>query len=204
MPSTHGTWLTWFISQHKNFPALNLFNRCTKGIVTDYAISSCQWWHGYNPDPQALAGKIAFKKQTWDEFVETQHNRTGASDKLAFKVCPFHGMEHEEEYLPNVIADSKAHVIVPYVDTIMANEFNSRKEIIRPDWGHKPLNIQSTKHDLQYIENVTTVHWIDIGKILSADESEYIKLLNAIDEEPLDNWQELCHNVLREIYNKDL
>lgn len=191
---THGTWLTWFISEHKNFNKcdLHIHNQTFK----EYGITQ-GWWH---------------QTQDFSDLVKSY--RTSDKSKIAFKVLPSHTMSDDE------ISDSDRidffnkskceHVIYPVIYDTMLAQFNARwKEIsehpINAEHGIKFASFNFSKQDPgsdlhSIIKNNANICYVDIGKILTKDRNEYQKLLDFIDEEPMYNWETYIDNVINDFY----
>ena len=190
---THGTWLTWFISEHKNFNKCKL--HMNDSTYKEYGISPQGWWH---------------QTQDFSDLVKSY--RTSDKSKIAFKVMPCHDLVDDNEISDWVRIDffnkSKCeHVIYPIIYDTMLDQFNARwKKIIEyhhPDkkfisFDFSKENPGRELHDI--VKSKADICYIDIGKILTKDRNEYQKLLEFIDEQPMHNWETYIDNVINDFY----
>ena len=211
-----GTWLTWFINQHKGFP-----NRLELDVeysdpthperVTDYT-TQAKWWYG---------------DTTWEEFVNhleeqnNHHNKLPVSnfsevswefDNIAYKVQPYHEFygpdmtgEDSQRAAEHVLAESNCtQVIVPVCNDCMYDQIYNRLVAIRPHITiDKDPKMWYNKHLYEYINNTldVDVQQIDIGLILSGDPTEYYTLRNCLGVPVLDNWRELANECKAQVYD---
>lgn len=211
----HGTWLIWFINEHKNFVKYTLFDRTidyatplSSSGITDYGIGP-GWWHMQNipDDYDTLVDRPdeIEQCQTWAEFVDEDRDNWLNPDatKIAVKFFPHHAFNDQEHRAHLVFKDCNANsAVIPYVDTVFHDELEARWDIlVKPMLGDNMDDIDARK-ELKWVEDIIPVHWVDIGKLLTKDRQEYNKLLSFIGEEPLDDWELKCDRVLRDIYGK--
>ena len=208
-----GTWLTWFINQHKGFPdRLELDVEYSDSNhperITDYSTQP-NWW---------------YDNQSWEDFViycerqdhpnerENELNIRWGFDKLAFKVQPYHeffapdmNFEQSKVACKYVLDESNCNqVIVPICNEVLYTPIYNRLVAIRPKYtidkdSKKWYN--SVLYD--YIQHELKVPFLrlDIGKILSGINSEYRKLTKALDVPELDNWKDLVDTCREQIYD---
>lgn len=207
-----GTWLTWFINQHRGFPdRLELDYEYSDpnypDRITDYTTQP-KWW---------------YQEQSWKDFMtyvnrqdepnerkDTPGIRIGF-DKLAFKVQPYHEFFGPDmtwplivEHATRVIETSNCDIIVPVADKVFAEPLYNRLVAIRPGVKvNRDLTQWYFKDLYDYIENAMqrNVLRIDIGKIFTKDEEEYKKLIAYIDVPVLDKWTNLVDTCVETVYN---
>ena len=186
---SHGTWLMWFINQHSNFPdnvsLLEKFNDISNPQrITDYGIKSnkANWFYDKN------------------EITDVLSELSGSYTKVALKLHPHHCLYGEtEEVIEDVLLRSNPkNIIIPIVNEICEDKIEKRFNIIRSD----KFNIKKQSHQCADLFKDINHSVIDIGKIILKDQNEYNLLLDAIDENPIDNWKELISNSIEEIYNE--
>lgn len=211
-----GTWLTWFINQHKGFPDrleldLEYSDPNHPERVTDYSTQP-SWW---------------YEDKTWKQFIEycermdhpnereNEPDIRWGSDKLAFKVQPYHefygpGLKHDETNswktdVEFVLKESNCNqVIVPVCNEVLYNEIYNRLVAIRSEYiiDKDPKKWYNSVL-YEYISNELNVHvlLLDIGKILSGIDSEYRRLIQVLDVPELDNWKTLVKTCKEQIYD---
>lgn len=208
-----GTWLTWFCNQHKGFPdRLELDPAYSDPAyperITDYSTQP-NWW---------------YDEKTWTEFItycermdhpNERENEPGirwGSSKLAFKVQPYHeffgpdmSYEQAKEACRFVLKRSKCNqVIVPICNEVLYTPIYNRLVAIRPDYtiDKDPKKwYNSVLYDYIQHELKVPLLYLDIGKILSGIDSEYRKLIKALDVPVLDNWKDLANECKEQIYD---
>lgn len=211
-----GTWLTWFINQHKGFPdRLELDFEYSDSDhperVTDYSTQP-SWW---------------YEDKTWNKFIEycermdhpnereNEPDIRWGFDKLAFKVQPYHefygeGLKHEETDVWKtdvefVLKESNCNqVIVPVCKEVLYTEIYNRLTAIRPNYTvDKDPKEWYNSVLYEYIANELNVPVLplDIGKILSGNDSEYRRLIQVLDVPELDNWKTLVKTCKEQIYD---
>ena len=181
---SHGTWLTWFINKHSNFPANVLLDKkyndsnCISK-VTDYGILYANW---------------NYKEQ---ELTDVLVNLQGSYTKVALKLFPHHSMYSESvETITRVCSNAK-RIIIPVVNDTMNKVIEKRFTLIR---NQSNITLESHKCVKRFSKMNPVI--IDIGKIILKDRKEYDRLLEAINEKPILNWQELVSNTIERIYNE--
>lgn len=210
-----GTWLTWFINQHKGFPDrleldLEYSDPNHPERVTDYSTQP-SWW---------------YEDKTWKQFIEycermdhpnereNEPDIRWGFDKLAFKVQPYHefygpGMKHNSNLWKTdvefVLKESNCNqVIVPVCNEVLYTEIYNRLTAIRhniiidkdpKEWYNSVL--------YEYIANElhVPVLRLDIGKILDGNDSEYHKLCKVLEVDALNNWKDLVNACREQIYD---
>jgi len=243
-PGMCGSWLTWLINQHKNFPHYemnhkNYLNNIGQSTILDVGCDGADWYiydHDTTPS-QVDAGDR--EHDNWTIWLEYQKYMTEKNNKLGknkvnkeiadfdfkdnrivrgeqirnkslvtkdcVKALPNHGLFKkgkkaivDEVLLKKVLDDiGPAKIIVPY--------FNSSNLTIVKRWAmymdyHSDVPSRYStslwftlwKEHFEYLQENPygeNVHYVDIEKLTSGDNNEYLKLCEAIGEEPMDNIQ---------------
>ena len=246
-PGLCGTWLTWLINQHKNFPQYklkdkNYINDKKETKPLDVGCFGSDWHtyqhiskdsdyytRNYSSDKDNEFTK-EFLNYTFEENrrirpMDERNNESFTKDCV--KILPNHGCfrdNHLEKFetinqklLKKITDDMQPEkIIVPIFNS--ENDFTLIKRwIIYLDhhWGppriHKNcdyfaywIRIWNEWSDYLVQDNPygNNVHYVDIEKLTSGDNDEYLKLCEAIDETPIDNIQEditAYRNILSEV-----
>ena len=191
-----GSWLTWLINQHTSFPKYLVH---VKPGDRDVGCYDADVWNN---------GTEYYTATTPERMLESFRRDNGIPSvtKSCIKVGPNHnlGMRYEknkyrcaaiDQELYHEIADrfNIKKVIVPVVykthyESLLIRAsliFNDPVEIRRKNWKGWPVYI---KYKQPYDDRAV---YIDIGKLIDGDMGEYQKILDAIEEEPLSNINEL-------------
>jgi len=208
-----GTWLTWFINQHKGFPErleldVEYSDPNYPDRVTDYSTQP-KWW---------------YDNQTWEEFMiycermdhpnerENEPDIRWGFDKLAFKVQPYHeffapdmNFQQSKVACKHVLDESNCNqVIVPICNEVLYTPIYNRLVAIRPKYtiDKDPKKwYNSVLYDYIQQELKVPLLYLDIGKILTGHNNTYSELIKALDVPVLNNWKELVNDCRREIYD---
>lgn len=209
----HGTWLWWFINEHRNFINIDRLHKRTVLIdgterVTDYA-HPFSWFHPmldvacYSlPDWNVDHNKGI---EHWQEHVQRafayNYWTNVRATKAAIKFFPHHNFgDMDTEEIKYILHDCNCNkLVVPIVSDTMATEFNARFKIIRN--SNKIISNDDVRSSTFANISGIAYHFLDIGKMLQKDEAEYNALLQFINEPPLENWKEYCDMVLDEVYS---
>jgi hypothetical protein len=238
-PGLCGTWLTWLINQHKNFPQYklkdkNYINDKEETKPLDVGCFGSDWYtyqhiskdsdyytRNYSSDKDNEFTK-EFLNYTFEENrrirpMDERNNESFTKDCV--KILPNHGCfrdNHLEKFetinqklLKKITDDMQPEkIIVPI--------FNSENDTLIKRWRiwlgyhHKNSGEYSAFWDwnewsdylVQDNPYGNNVHYVDIEKLTSGDNDEYLKLCEAIDETPIDNIQEditAYRNILSEV-----
>jgi hypothetical protein len=254
-PGMCGTWLTWLISQHKNFPQ---YNHKVKEYINDKKETKLLDWDCYgsdwytykyiskdsdyylknNPSDAVKSSEIlshtfeenrrtrSFTKNTHPPYDNVDYERNNKSfTKDCVKILPNHGCSNDskwedkletvnKELLKNITDDMQPEKIIVPV-------FNSSNDILIKRWiiylaYHNKLK-QNYIDELSYWRKKwsessdwiiqdnsygNNVHYVDIEKLISGDNDEYLKLCEAINETPINKIQDqitLYRNAMLEV-----
>lgn len=174
-----GRFFTWFINQHKNFCQFNLIER------PDDFSPDCPM---YNFNDTSYID--------WLDSVSKDYILNTDATKCAFNTYPHHSLAWEDGNkisLPALIEETNCKTITLWTPEKLRDEFIKRilfhtmryttiEEAQRAMTRHIPSERYSHVDDRLDI---------DIGKLLTKDETEYKILLDYIEEDPLSNWCEL-------------
>lgn len=215
-PGDAGTWLTWFINQHDNFPRFSNTLRYEQEnnplghIASDYSCWDSDWhvieWEGHG-------------QQSWTEFVANVKSIYRSSyTNVCYKVLPFHNpfsiSDNEVEgYDQHSFADmlvkqsNTNKIIIPIIKSDY-ELFAKRLAFIRPRFSVETArDIYKHRINRLYNNNITgtqqhaDVVIINVDQlIIHCSEEEYQKLCTAIDQPALYNWKELVQNYYKTVY----
>jgi hypothetical protein len=208
-----GTWLTWFINQHKDFPDRLELDPAHSDPehpdrITDYSTQP-NWWHA---------------EQSWEDFIvycerqdhpnerENEPDIRWGFSNLAFKVQPYHeffgpdmNSDQSKEACKFVLDKSNCkQVIVPVCNEVLYKPIYNRLIAIRhyytvdkdPKKWYNSILYEYIQQELK-----VPLLYLDIGKILSGNDSEYQTLIQTLKVPELNNWKELVNDCRREIYD---
>lgn len=217
-PGDAGTWFTWFINQHKDYPQFEnkmLYDQQGKElghIPSDFGCYGADWFI------TDFENESAFEFKDYRQRLTDQHITHNKDYKhICYKILPWHNPFHlEDDELENETvkelatrlvkeSDTKA-VIIPQVE-VSYQLFARRLAFIRPRFTvEKAIEIyknriqRSYKNTTSQVSNVVPVHTIAIDKlILRSDEDEYSKLLDILQVPALDNWKSLMNDYYTKI-----
>ena len=206
-----GTWLTWFINQHKDFPKFNLqLHYQEKGnefgdIPSDYSCDPATWHCDHVQDNRSL------------KFADHIEYITNSSDdtysKFCYKILPWHNpiqtdqnefptRETPEQVCARLIKDSNTKVIIiPQVE-VNYKLFAVRMAFIRPRHTvAECMKFFEQKIEYEYktivdkVCQLSPVHTIAIDKlIIDNDEEVYKELIDLLEVPALPNWKEYTNN----------
>lgn len=209
-PGDSGTWFTWFINQHKDYPQFEtrmLYDQQGKElghIPSDFVCYGADWFIKDFGEEQ----KFEFK-----DYRQHLHNNKVNHNKdykhICYKILPWHNPFHLEDHeLENetvkelasrIVKESNTKaVIIPQVE-VSYQLFARRLAFIRPRFTvndayeiYKNRIARAYENTYSMVSNVVPVHTIAIDKlILRSDEDEYNKLLDILQVPALDNWKSL-------------
>lgn len=241
-PGLCGTWLTWLINQHKNFPQYllkykNYINDKEETKTLDVGCFGSDWYtyqhiskdsHYYLDNYHWNLDDESALNYTFEENrrIRPMYERNNESfTKDCVKILPNHGCSNDskwedkletvnKELLKNITDDMQSEKIIVPV-------FNSSNDILIKRWiiylaYHNKLK-QNYIDELSYWRKKwsessdwiiqdnsygNNVHYVDIEKLTSGDNDEYLKLCEALDEQPIPNIQEEItsyRNILSEV-----
>jgi hypothetical protein len=246
-PGLCGTFLTWLINQHNNFPLYHgnmkkYTNDLDEVKTLDIACSGGDWfinkhiskdsdyymdidqngereWVNTNLDKGESLLIWSFEENRRIRPIDERNNESFTKDCV--KINPNHnlvnddhvslGMDYVDKELFKRVTDDMQpeKIIVPI--------YNSSDETLVKRWAifrqyHKKdcdnfaywIRIWNEWSDYLVQDNPygNNVHYVDIEKLTSGDNDEYLKLCEAIDETPIDNIQEditAYRNILSEV-----
>lgn len=169
-PGNHGTWLTFFINEHYKNVESNLKNN---GL--DYSAPELNYY---------------FDKP----FTVTQQQ--------ALKIIPHHFLDGYENKLSNVLTKTQSSkIVVPIVNETFVEKVKERARKILPytyiAFGDNDIKIINEK--LQPQTDIK-IHTVDIGKLLYSDVNEYKLLVEYLEVQELDNWDEYTKLMVKDFY----
>jgi hypothetical protein len=211
-----GTFLVWLINQHNNFSQYEFIWKYTDkgGHKLDIGCLGADWYH----DDETFAESRS-KWQGEDGAILNPHMipHNEKRTKDAIKIIPNHCCQSQlvnfdasidRRLLKKVIDEiNPKSIIIPVASDYLKDELLNRwityiqNHKDTPEEGGPTRDIKRweslwwdktfpwlKENAWRYGDNS---HTIDIGKIALNDESEYIKLCEIIDEEPLTNIKEI-------------
>ena len=211
-----GTFLVWLINQHNNFSQYEFIWKYTDkgGHKLDIGCLGADWYH----DDETFAESRS-KWQGEDGAILNPHMipHNEKRTKDAIKIIPNHCCQSQlvnfdasiDRRLVKKVIDeiNPKSIIIPVASDYLKDELLNRwityiqNHKDTPEEGGPTRDIKRweslwwdktfpwlKENAWRYGDNS---HTIDIGKIALNDESEYIKLCEIIDEEPLTNIKEI-------------
>lgn len=209
-----GTWLTWFINQHEDFPKFNLkLEYQEKGkefgnIPSDYSCDPATW-HVDKFENRTVGLSFA------DHLTHVANEGYTNEDysKFCYKILPWHNPiqtnQHEfptnetpEQVCTRLLKDSNTDcVIIPQVE-ISYKLFAFRQAFIRPRYTvaecMKSFELkikEEYKTIADKVRQLSPVHTVAIDKlIIDNDEKVYKELIDILEVPALPNWKEYANN----------
>lgn len=209
-PGDVGTWLTWFINQHKDFPKFDKAIRYEQegnkfgNIPSDYSCFSSDW-----------------HVTDWADNKVAKFNDVEAFKGykiICYKILPWHNPfqvnddelenETQEELCTRLLKDSNTKLIITPQAEISYHLFAKRLAFIRPRFtveqcmaAYENRVSRSYNNTLTNMRKHIPVHVVAIDKlILRNDEDEYNKLIEVIDVPALDNWKTFTNRYYTKIF----
>lgn len=203
-----GTWLTWLINQHSDFPKFIKQDNIRKNIKKSRDIS-CPGadWHLedliiYSGEEQIFRNEIS-----WEEY-EKHANRHAVNlnySKIAFKIIPNHdarlgNIELDKKLLKRIFHQTSCKIILCSVSDVFNAEISNRWNILRKEketigqiknsltLDRRTINFKTD----DYKDYATDIYSTDIGSLILGDKTEYENLCNFINQPPLENFKELA------------
>ena len=181
-----GSWLVWFINQHKGFQNYDLDDKLT--------------WN--------------YEQYNWADTVK--NNQWNDKSNVVYELSPYrtwtsirNSNPHKDDELLRL--SNTIGIIVPYVDEVLKQEFVKHNTLkLNTSVERSVLNIDysriactssddsvNTYSKYNSLYRVTTV---DMGKLLNCYSSEYHQLLKSIHCDELPEWKQLCAEYKRNCF----
>ena len=213
-----GTWLTWFINQHKNFPQYNNTKIYVNGLHTDFACNGATWCFTVDTEDGAQDTPM-----TYEEYVENwliPERKNHQATKNCMKLLPDHDWTWDNHYNNDeLIRRVFSHIngiILPYLpeDSPFLEMMDARNKFMwdqHIEFDMDDFWIEAANNSRKQIRN----HYYDkfspyasqlvlnIHNLFMCDENEYNALIEFIGEEPLKDWEQLVNNYRQTIVCKD-
>lgn len=198
-----GTWLTWLINQHSNFPQYKAIEQERVNLKQQL-------------DVACLGADFYWETQTYEENCKIKQSYAVNTEytKRCVKVIPNHELRCPKdnrvpsvEYLDKVIPQLNPDLIVwPILSDTMVEEFALRWYVIwhvtrgmmpgdelELDYFRTGLKSTFQRSAVKIYSRYAPVYQVDIGRLVKADYhwDEYLRLADAIGETPLDIRQEI-------------
>lgn len=188
-----GTWISWLINQHKDFPGFTDLERWDNG--EHHTFNGCWWMWIDNEEPKHKRHKTTYQEHI-DHFVNKNGSHTNKNwKKLCSKTQPDHGcMITDEQYNQYLKPIKTKGIIIPYIKDKNYGLIDMRNQVHGyPTNWHEWLYTEMYRYE-KY--DHAPIHYVDCGALLDADEKEYHKLLMFIEQAPIDNWKKECQDAL--------
>ena len=230
-PGIPGTWLSWFINQHKNFPQPTgryMYNKPMNPMLDSMDIgehrphplhfgSSIGPWNApFLKDTDRTKHLVSHTYLSIDEVVkqarEISFNNFPQFSKVCLKLFSNHMTMENPLFNKSTFDKIRKEVTIKKNITIRVgtasklisdrlNDLEGRKPDSNDELMIKYHERRNTTEWLPKLAKLAPTYVVDFGKLLNYDYEEYNKLLIEIDEEPLDNWKELV-DIIKEVFTK--
>ena len=202
-----GTWLTWLINQHKDFPKFEKRDNIRKNINISKDMSCLGAdWHVDDISVYDGSKNVKRKSMNWYQFLEYSLRHTVNLDfkHLAYKLIPNHsatttGNKIDSELLHAIASQVTSKIVLCEVSEVFNDEISKRWNILRKEkedvrYIRKTLRTDSrTNFNISdYAPYALDVYKADVGKLILGDSEEYNNLCKYIEQEPLSNFKELA------------
>lgn len=209
-----GTWLTWFVNQHANFPKYEFNKLKSHDMVTDLACDGATWC--FTKDTENGASD---EPKTFDEYIADwaiPESKNSTATKNCCKILPDHDLSwnHSEDVFQTVLKPF-SKIIVPYLpeDSPFVDMYAKRNrymwhENFDSDFGIDDYTamITGVKEDISrghYHKFNKSVHALNLHNLLMCEEWEYNNLLGVIEEDALPDWETHVHNYRQQFICRD-
>lgn len=205
-PGLHGTFLAWLIDQHDGFTKTNeLERRYENGKITDYAtLLVCNTlvkpqnheWH--TDESITLNAYMKFGRRV--KFFDDPD-----AERTALKFFPGHSYAVYTKTEIQLLKEQYelSHILIPYVGDTMHAEIEQRFQTIRPNRNLEDINrsYEIVYEQSEHVREVfpKSVHYVDIGKLLTCDEEEYMNMCAVLEMQPHKLWNTLVNIPLKDI-----
>ena len=204
-----GTWLTWLINQHKDFPKFEKRDNIRKNIKVSRDISCLGAdWHIDGISIYDGSKNVKMKSRNWNQFLEYSSRHTVNLDfkHLAYKIIPNHsatttGNKIDFELLHAIASQVTSKIVLCEVSEVFNDEISKRWDVLRKEkeditYIRKTLTVDSrTNFNVSdYQPYALDVYKADVGKLILGDDDEYNNLCKYIEQEPLPNFKELSYD----------
>jgi len=173
-----GRFFTWFINQHKNFCQFDLIER------PDDFSPDCPMYNFSNE-----------KYSDWLNKISKDYIRNKKANKCAFNTYPHHSLAWDDENkisLPALVEETSCKTITLWSPETLRKDFVKRilfhtMRYTTIEEAQRAMNRHVPNERYSHINDRLD---IDIGKLLTKDETEYKLLLDYIEEDYLTNWND--------------
>lgn len=182
-----GTFLIWFVSQHRDFFKLN---HTYLNQYTD--TSNNKTIEIQNKTQRHLVlgiGSFEYSKQSLDQYLTRHFASVEPNKKIIFKILPhaYFLVTPHKDHLPSINVIMLTYENYDWIN-FRLEAFERQSSIVNQ--SRQERAVQNQKHLQQCFKNKNINYCtISIDKILNLDTSEYHKLLEFINSSPIDNWQ---------------
>lgn len=205
-----GTWLTWLVNHHKDFPKFNMNDNIRKNITKsrDVCCAGADWHlEGITVD-DGQGGSIKHLPLSWEDYLKyTKEHIVNKDHKhIAFKIIPnhsartFNNKKVDTELLNNISQQVEHKIIFCFVGELFNSEISRRWNILRKEKEsteeikNRLITDRRTSYNVEqdYAPFTSDICIIDIGKIITGDMTEYEKLCDFIEQPKLNNFKQLA------------
>jgi hypothetical protein len=215
----YGTWLSWFVNQHANFPHYNKTAVKVKGRHTDFCVDGATWAFTVDTEDGCDMPQMTYQEYL-DYFVEKETVNKEAT-KNCIKLLPDHDLTWDAHYnshekLSYIFKDNINNVIIPFLpmDSPFVPNFIARCEFMWGDHGTGKENFwQEVAEDhyermkTGYYKKLETygvsVHYLNLDDLFKCTTWEYKRLINFLNEQELEGWESLVSQYRTTIVNID-
>ncbi len=210
----YGTWLTWFINQHPDFPKYDKNKSFTDGHHTDWYCTGATWCFTDDIQDGALDKPLDFNE--YEEHIANKLTRNNAAYQNCIKILPDHDMSwkkhYDNEYLiRDMFAKNIEGIIIPYMphDSHFIPYLVARNNIMWPEripqWDESIHTVITDIEVGKYkkFERYTNVHYLNFHEFLLGNQEEFHKLLLFIDSYGHEDWLEYINDLRDTLVTKD-
>lgn len=202
----YGTWLVWFISQHRGFAPVNVswrynhFNTMTKGSKDPIhlQIHGHEWTYddrrSHTMEYDEEDTEIELK-----EYIMLHHEY----EKFCYKINPHHHFDHcNDSNLRNLVTANGSYICCGFLTNqdIVADRLHKWSW----DWAGQDNSyeyIAQANGEANYLARLTDGLLIDMGALLGPNDSlshvEYFNLLEFIQAPAIKEWRGLLVKAIR-------
>jgi hypothetical protein len=221
-----GQWLAWFINQHKNFTQYKTYVDTNNHGASEYKSPGTHWINfkvdripdhetGEWWDTRDYDGSFAH----YNEKIIPKYIGNNNATKNALQVIENHDMwTLSKEEIKKVVDEMQpAGVIILYIHPTdpFAKIIEARSHALFKDSAPSWKTLKSTSvitfewytevyenKFFGFLHTDYNVKYIDMGRFLRCEDSEYKSLLEFIDEDPIPEWKDMVSDMIGTVYNK--
>lgn len=212
----YGTWLSWFVGQHQDFPKYLSIPNNTDGKHTDYVVDGATWCFTEDTEDDADMEALTFEEYEHRWALPNLINKDALYNCI--KILPDHDVSWDAHYkddkMLSHIFENIDGIITPYLpsNSPFVSMFEERNKFM---WDfHDDQDDYWSIAATEWKEKVRGDYFkrgaiprkslqVNLHNLFTLDEKEYSSLCKFIDQPPLKNWEDHVNRYRTSIVNID-